>query len=331
MSRTLCFIERGDRESPSIERVFRSVAAEIEKHGWNVIFVKAPYGNRLSDTVRNLLAFRPPPADIYHITGHVHYLGLILPVNKTVLTIHDLTILNFRSGLRRWLIEKLYFVWPVRRLKFLTAISEATRENAVRTADIPRSKVKVIGNPLLVSISESTPFNKKSPTLLQIGGAPNKNVDRLVEALDGLNCRLHFVGKLPDRVRGRLEASSIEFSHDPSLDDSGIERAYENADIVSLCSTDEGFGLPIIEAQAKGKIVITSDRPPMSDVAGGAAVMVDPESVDSIRDGIQRILADAELRIRLRDAGTENIRRFDTAEIGSEYLKLYQAILSKSE
>ncbi len=331
MSLSVCFIERRDRDSPSIERVFRSIAAELEKMGVLTSFVQLPYGNDLFSTLRNLIFFRAPHADIYHVTGHVNYMGLVLPRDKTVLTVHDLTILEFRSGLRGWLIEKLYFAWPLRRLKFLTAISEATRSKIVGRLGIPADKVRVIDNPILVKRSDPGPFNEHRPTILQIGTAANKNLERLMEAIESLSCRLRIVGRLSLRDRLRIESLGIDLVHNDALDDEEIERAYEEADIVTLCSTDEGFGLPIIEAQAKGKIVVTSEQPPMSDVAGQGARLVDPRNADSIRKGIDEVIADPKLRERLRQTGYENLKRFHPTAIGECYLDLYRSMLEDNQ
>ena len=119
-------------------------------------------------------------------------------------------------------------------------------------------------------------------------------------------------------------------TNDESLGDDAVEEAYRNADIVTLCSTEEGFGLPIIEGQAKGTVVITSDREPMRDVAGDGAMLVDPERVDSIRDGIRKVIADHGLRARLIGAGRLNVKRFAPQRVAGEYFDLYSTILEES-
>jgi len=327
MSFSVCFIERRDRDSPSIERVFRSISAELEKLGVLTTFVQVPYGNDLVSTLRNFIFFRFPRADIYHVTGHIIYIGLVLPRERTVVTVHDLTILDFRSGLRGWLIENLYFSWPLRRLKYLTAISDATKSKIAGRLGISSQKIRVINNPLLVERSVPGSFDEDKPTILQIGTAPNKNLERLIEAIAGRSCRLRIVGRLSPEIRRRIDSLGIELFQNETLDDLEIEQAYEEADIVTLCSTDEGFGLPIIEAQAKGKIVVTSERPPMSDVAGKGAMLVDPSDTSSIRKGIDEVIADAGLRERLQLAGYENLKRFHPTTIGESYFELYRSIL----
>lgn len=327
MSVSVCFIERREGGSPSIERVFRGVSGELERNGIATSFVKAPYGNGIVGTLLNLLFFRPPKSDLYHITGHINYMGLVLARASTILTVHDLTILDFRSGVRKWLITKLFFVWPARRLKHVTVISDATRSKLAEVAGIPAEMIRVIENPLLVTKSRGRPFNERRPTILQVGTAPNKNVERLAQAIAGMDCRLHIVGPLSNSLRARLSELKVDMVNDDYLDDLGIEKAYDEADIVTLCSTDEGFGLPIIEAQAKRTIVITSDRSPMREVAGHGAVLVDPDDPISIRTAIAKIVHDQEFRERLIERGEANLHRFDVSVIAKEYLDLYRNIL----
>jgi glycosyltransferase involved in cell wall biosynthesis len=331
MTFSVCFIERREGGSPSIERVFRAVADELSSQKIDTRFVSVPYGNGILGIFLNLLLFRPPQADILHIAGHVNYLGLTMPRANTVSTIHDLTILDLRSGFRRWLIEKLFFVWPSCRLRYLTAISKATQTRLIQSAGIPEEKVRVIENPLLIASSPKQAFSETDPIVLQVGTAPNKNVERLIEAVSGLPCRLHIVGKLSVHEERRIRELNISLIHDETLDDAGIEKAYRDADIVTLCSTDEGFGLPIIEGQANGALVITSDRSPMKEVAGGGAILVDPEDVDSIKNGISAALSDSEMRTNTIEIGRQNVHRFDRAEIARQYLSLYNEILRNLE
>ena len=331
MTFSVNFLERREGDSPSIERVFRSVAASLADVGISTRFTKAAYGNSFLATIANLALFRPKPADIFHITGHISFMALVLPRKKTVLTIHDLTILDHRFGLRRWLIKWLYFILPARRAQFLTAISEATKQRLVKTAGIPRDKIRVIENPLLVSRSAGHDFNSDRPTILQLGTAPNKNVDRLIDALSGVSCRLRIIGALTTAQKARLKELGIDWSNDIGLDDEEVEAAYEEADIVTLCSTDEGFGLPIIEAQAKERIVVTSDRSPMREVAGSGAVLIDPESVESIHKGILEVITNADLRDGLIREGRNNLERFDPQEIADRYLALYKMVLEENK
>ncbi|MFN2393256.1 MAG: glycosyltransferase, partial [Pyrinomonadaceae bacterium] len=94
----------------------------------------------------------------------------------------------------------------------------------------------------------------------------------LAKALKGINCRLRIIGKLDEKLLSELKINKIDFTSVSGVNDNEIRNEYEKADIVTFCSTSEGFGLPIIEAQAMRTPVLTSNINPMKDVSGGAAV-----------------------------------------------------------
>jgi glycosyltransferase involved in cell wall biosynthesis len=179
---------------------------------------------------------------------------------------------------------------------------------------------------ILYSESKKT-FNAECPTILQIGTAPHKNITNLVRALKGMNCLFRIIGKLNEELLNELKLNKINFTNDYNLDDGEIKNEYQKADIVAFCSIYEGFGLPIVEAQAMRTTVVTSDLSPMKEVAGGGAVLVDPEKILSIRDGILRIINDESLRNNLVAQGLINIKRFETARIASQYESLYREII----
>jgi glycosyltransferase involved in cell wall biosynthesis len=93
--------------------------------------------------------------------------------------------------------------------------------------------------------------------------------------------------------------------------------------MVLFASTYEGFGMPIVEANTVGRPVITSNLLSMPEVAGDAALIVNPYNVDEIRNGIIKIIEDDEYRNQLINNGFRNAERFSLRNISEEYLKLY--------
>ena len=323
----ICFIHRKSADTPSIERVFAIVADEMEKQGLSVVHTRLPYSNNALGTLANLLLFRPPPADIYHITGHVHYVALRLPPEKTILTVHDLGILRNRTGVRHSVIKKLFFDWPLRRLRYMTAISEATMLEIVEKTDCEPAKITVINNPIDPKMQNGHhEFRTEKPVILLVGTAPHKNLNRVVEAVTGLDCRLMIIGNVSRELTNLLKDSSVEFENAKAENDEQLYAVFKRSDLVVFCSTFEGFGLPIIEAQAMGIPLITSDIAPMNQIAGDGALLVDPYDVSQIRNAVGRLISDPDLRLRLVANGTKNVTRFDPKKIAEEYVRVYRQI-----
>jgi glycosyltransferase involved in cell wall biosynthesis len=92
----------------------------------------------------------------------------------------------------------------------------------------------------------------------------------------------------------------------------------------------EGFGLPILEAMACGTPVITSNRGAMAEVAGGAALLVDPEDLESLTAGLERITGDGELRASLASAGLRRAGQFSWAAAARSTVAVYRAALGGS-
>lgn len=329
MKLKVCFIERKAGDSPSIERVFRQISKDLSKLDIETAFVKLPYGNGIFGMFGNLLLFRPPIADILHLTGHAYYMGLVLPPEKTVVTIHDLGILRIRKGPRRLFLKKLLFELPLRRLKFITAISGATKKDLIEKCKARPESIHVIEDPLNQEfVSRGNQFNPEEPVILQIGTAPHKNLNNVVRAIKSMKCRLFIVGPLDARTCAFLVENGIVYENLPKASDTQMLAAYEKSDIVIFCSTFEGFGLPIIEAQAMRKPLITSNTAPMNDVAGNGAILVDPANPESIRTAIVRLVGDVAFRTDLVEKGFENVKRFDGSKIAGKYRQLYKEMIA---
>ncbi len=138
-----------------------------------------------------------------------------------------------------------------------------------------------------------------------------------------LNCELRIVGQPNDSQRQALVRNSIEYSQVVGLSESDLLEEYRRCDIVSFVSTSEGFGMPILEANACGRVVITGNCTSMPEVAGDAGCLVDPFSFQSIRHGIERLIRDEAYREDLIQRGFLNVRRFHPNRIAQRYLDVY--------
>jgi glycosyltransferase involved in cell wall biosynthesis len=170
-------------------------------------------------------------------------------------------------------------------------------------------------------------FNKLKPILLQVGTAANKNLPRLIEAIRGISCTLNIVGKRIPEYEALLIKYEIDYIYESGLTNAEMISRYENADIVTLVSTYEGFGMPILEAQAVGRAVISSNVYSMPEVAGNTALLVDPENTQAVREGILRLIHDDQYREERIKLGLENVKRFDPDLIAAMYYDLYREVL----
>jgi glycosyltransferase involved in cell wall biosynthesis len=223
----------------------------------------------------------------------------------------------------------LFLDLPVKRLKYITAISEATKNEIIKYTNCAAEKIRLIENPLRENFLAETDkeFNSNCPTILQIGTAPNKNVINLVRALKDIKCRVKIIGRVDTELMNELKHNRIDFEQNFDLADAEIKDEYAKADIVAFCSTYEGFGLPVIEAQAMRTAVITSNISPLREVSGGAAMLVNPSNVSEIRKGILRLINDKIYRKNLLEKGLENAKRFEPKAIAGLYENLYQEMI----
>lgn len=310
----------------SIERVFRDVR-DFLPEDVRVRVIRSWFdSNGLFKRCLNLLQVAFLRNAVVHMTGDVHYLCLAVWGRKVVLTIHDLGNLHEKRGWSRRVFAWLWFRIPLRVASVVTVISEEVKRDLLAHFPVPERKIKVIHNPVSPDFVPAPKNWPDSPVVLMVGTKPNKNLLRMFEALRGLRAEVRILGLLPPALRARLESTGVPFTELGRLDDAGVAQAYRDCDLLGFASTFEGFGLPIVEAQATGRPVLTADRAPMSEVAGEGAVFVDPESVESIRRGFSRLLADKDLRAALIEKGFANVRRFAPDAVAAEFAGVYRRL-----
>ena len=271
---------------------------------------------------------RPPGPGLTHITGDVHYLALVLPVRSTLLTIHDCTILQQTRGWRRWLIWFFWFYLPVRRLCYITVVSEETKRSLLEWVSVNPRKIHVIPNGLIGDFHpKTTPFQSELPTILVVGTTPNKNLYRVIEALKIIPCQLCILGELQPAQELALQNARLSYTQKTGLNRAEVARVYSSCDFLLYPSLQEGFGLPILEAQASGIPVITSNLSAMPATAGSGACFVDPYEVVEIQKAVVKVIRDAAYREGLVREGLENLKRFSLGEILKQYEQLYLEML----
>lgn len=308
----------------SIENVFERIA----KQNGNNKLIYVPFeSNRIIHILRNIVYSTKYQGSVNHITGDIHYAILgFRSKNWNILTIHDCGILFDKSKpvWKRLFIKYMWFILPVRKADIITTVSEKTRKEILQFAPYASDKIVVVPNYVNPDITFSErPFNTSVPRILHIGSTLNKNLSRVIEALEGLNCEFRIIGNVSATDRSKLESREINYTNAIDLTQDEIIREYYLADLVLFVSTYEGFGLPILEAQSAGRPVITSVISPCKEIAGEGAICVNPWNVQEIRSSIVEVIANDTLRKDSVLAGLENVKQYSFDSIQEMYSKIY--------
>jgi glycosyltransferase involved in cell wall biosynthesis len=314
----------------SIEQIFSTICGRLNAlYGEQVTCAmdEVPHHFSPGNFIRNILYVRRRQTAINHITGDIHYAILgCSRANLNVLTIHDCVILGrFRKwDIRYWIFRIFWYELPLWKADIVTVISEKTKQELQRTMWLGRRKLQVIGNfvdPVFQYAERS--FHRDKPVLLFIGSTENKNLTRVLDAVKGLNCRLDIIGCPTEHQHSLISSYGIDVELSYGITKAQVHEKYAACDIVLFPSLYEGFGMLIVEANAVGRPVVTSNLSPMREVAGGAACLVDPYSTQSIRAGIEKIICDPAYREELLRKGLENRKRFDLDSVVNMYLDCY--------
>jgi len=326
----ITYFHRNQQDGFSILKVSRTFIDEIKKTT-DVEEFFVPHKGSLHPiaTLKNMwfVLKNRNKNGINHITGDIHFCMLALIGCKSVLTIHDTySVEKSKNPIKQFVRNRLYYKFCVRLATQVVCISEKTKNDVQKI--IGNKNIQVIYNAVSSQFNfVPKNFNEQKPVILQIGTSWNKNLQNTIKALAGISCELRIIGKLTDEIADLLEKEKVSFTLKTNLSDEEIVKEYENCDIVSFCSVLEGFGMPIVEANAVGRCVITSDIAPMTEIAGNAACLVNPNDVSSIAEGFKKIISDADYRQQLIENGQKNIERFRAENTAKQYLQLYNDLM----
>lgn len=326
------FVNRAKGQFWSIEELFRSVVASLPIDIESRVATVPQSGAKWRTIWKNLSWIsRHAKADCVHITGDIHYGVLAVWDSPVVLTIHDLRFIDESTGIKRLLLWLFWIYLPIKFASHVTVISEFTKERLLRWTRIPASRISVIPNCVDPAFHRCDKIDSGAkPIVLQIGTTSNKNLDRVVTACAGLSLTLWILGRLSETQHQNLKANGIEYREFYDLDRADVIRLYHDCDLVCFPSTYEGFGLPIIEAQAVGRPVLTSMISPLCEVAGEGALLVDPMNIDSIRSGLIQLMQDAVLRKNLVAKGFANVQKYSPQTVAAQYAEVYRSLVELS-
>ncbi|MCH2174256.1 MAG: glycosyltransferase family 4 protein [Lentisphaeria bacterium] len=277
------------------------------------------------------------PADLYHATDH--YLPLKYP-EKSIVTIHDLLFKLYPNP--DWPIHQyLQQHVPnfVKRCKKIVAISEHTKKDIVEQLNVSEEKIVVI--PWAVNTEQFFACDDSSrPTILDdyIPCSKNyflaiscstkrKNTPRLLAAYERINNNkeipdLVLAWNPPEEILKKYNHPKIHFIG--KVSEEQLVPLIRHAKAMIYPSLYEGFGLPILEAQACNTAVLSSNQSCLPDVAGDAALLVDPTNIESIAQGLYKLSFEPLFVRQLQEKGLENIKRYSWEKTTEAYINLYR-------
>lgn len=238
---------------------------------------------------------------------------------------------------RSAVIERATIRPALRRAAALPCISEATRADLVARFPVARDRASVIPLAADADFAEPVPMpghpELQHPYVLAVGTLePRKNLERLIDAWVRLPAdvrgdhELALVGP-----RGWEEAGILQKAADHGarllgrVSEDELRALYAGATAFAYPSLYEGFGLPVLEAMAAGAPVITSTCSSLPEVAGEAALLVDPEDVGALTEALRRVLTDQALADDLRTRGRQRAAEFSWHRTAAETLTLLRA------
>ena len=299
----------------------------------------------------------PLPVEVF--TGSVslfHATDFVLPPTlssvPSVLTVHDLSFVRVSDSASPSLKRYLDVVVPrsVARATHILADSQATADDLVDLYGVASEKVTVLLSGVNSRFTQQVPSNslvttrKKYllddfPYIFTVGTVqPRKNYTRLIQSLARLrakNIDIHLViaggkGWLDNPIYKAIDENHMQdFVHFIGFaDDEDLPALYKNATCLAFPSLYEGFGLPVLEAMAAGIPVLTSNVSSLPEVAGDAAITVDPYDLEAITNGLQRLILDTELRDSLIQKGLARAQHFTWEKSARQLLGIYQDLLA---
>ena len=264
---------------------------------------------------------------------------------RCVVTIHDIIPLLFPQFTPKAMKTRLFPVYKRlmaevgARADSILTVSESSRLDVIERLGIPPSRHgNVVAVPNGVA-AEFVPVKKEhaaEKTILYVGRFdPYKNVPALIDVFAKVRgrmqtpVRLKIIGQ-PDARYPEAQSRARELGVDPFvtwdgyLSEEGLVKAYQQADVFALLSLYEGFGLTVLEAMASGTPVVCSNRSSLPEVAGAAALTVDPADSAQAADAICRILEDSKLAADLRERGVRQAAKFAWTRTATMTRKAYE-------
>ena len=297
-----------------------------------------------NNPVLGRLEYRFGQPDIYHGTNYAVY-----PCRHSlgVMTIYDLSFMRYPEYVTS--VVRTYSQRVQQCLgwtNLVVTISESSKRDIVELLGVPPERVWV--TPLASRYASDTQGGNREMQAVDLGDRPfilfvstlepRKNVVRLIQAFDQLKTdrridhQLVLVGQKGWQFEPIFEAIAASpwqhhIRHLDYLSDAEVAYCYAQADVFAYPSLYEGFGLPVLEAMTLGCPVVTSNTSSLPEVAGNAALLIDPTSIGDLAEALGQVIGDRTLRQSLIDRGYRQAAEFSWARTAQATLSAYRSLL----
>jgi glycosyltransferase involved in cell wall biosynthesis len=337
-----------------VENVFKKhqnlkiIPLDVSTHAMSLKNVKLD-----SNTIQDIASSEK--ADIIHF-----FYNWSFPFRKkapSILTVHDVIPFTFREAMG--LFRNIFLYKPgirkaCRLNDIIATVSDYSKQDIAEKVGVPFEKIKVVPNGLREANPEDPSLEKELKNrfaindkfVLNVGGIhERKNIVKLVHAFAGLVNHRGYSGKLliTGNVSGAPYQRKMKKICDASVRETGMENRivftgyiseqeldslFRMAGLLIYPSLYEGFGMPILEAMKMGLPVITSNITAMPEVAGGAAYLVDPNSIEDMTSAMSEVLQNRILREEMIEKGLGLVHPYTWENVSERYLELYQEIIA---
>jgi glycosyltransferase involved in cell wall biosynthesis len=287
---------------------------------------------------------RRAAGDVNHIVDHGYaHLGYALPPERTVVTFHDAVVIKAPGASWRTKLSLRYSLGAMRRVARVIAVSKVSRDDLLQLVDYPAERVAVVYEgvgeefrPPDDRAATRHALGLARPTVLHVGHTqPYMNLPRILGAVaalvrEGIDAELVRVGgRLTPAQRACAEALGLagrvrELGFVPT---DRLAAVYGAADVLLYAPLYAGFGLPPLEAMACGTPVVCSDRGALPEVAGDAALLVDPTDERALASAVARLLTETALRDAQVARGLEHAARFTWEATARGVVRVYEEMV----
>jgi glycosyltransferase involved in cell wall biosynthesis len=258
------------------------------------------------------------------------------PAKKVISTFHDLFVITGNYSTPEF---QTRFTAQARRAAqnsdLIIAVSQFTADQVASLLGVKRERIRVIPHGVRKPPPLAAPPQREKMILFVGALQVRKNILRLVEAFEAAapaEWRLVLAGApggygapaILQRIEASRQRSRIEVTG--YVHPSALERLYARASLFAFPSLDEGFGMPVLDAMARAVPVLTSNRSALPEVAGDAAILVNPENTEEITEQLGRLMQDSHLREELAERGTARAKLYPWERAVAATYAVYQEL-----